>query len=92
MPYWGATSTPAVSVGPVSSLHDRACELYYALLGGTGAYLSVANTDSELDDLQWIMVKSILQFISMLALAGRWLRVNILNGRKAILCISWDIQ
>ncbi|KAJ7897080.1 alpha/beta-hydrolase [Mycena olivaceomarginata] len=24
-----------VSVGPVSSLHDRACELYYALMGGT---------------------------------------------------------
>ncbi|KAK7064042.1 hypothetical protein R3P38DRAFT_2822035 [Favolaschia claudopus] len=27
-----------VSVGPVSSLHDRACELYYALLGGTVDY------------------------------------------------------
>jgi hypothetical protein len=25
-----------ISVGPVSSLHDRACELYYALKGGTG--------------------------------------------------------
>lgn len=24
------------SVGPVSSLHDRACELYFALKGGTG--------------------------------------------------------
>ncbi|KAL6298691.1 hypothetical protein BKA93DRAFT_753944 [Sparassis latifolia] len=23
-------------VGPVSSLHDRACEIFYALLGGTG--------------------------------------------------------
>lgn len=28
---------PSNSVGPVSSLHDRACELYYALMGGTGA-------------------------------------------------------
>ncbi|KAJ7786540.1 alpha beta-hydrolase, partial [Mycena metata] len=28
--------TIIVSVGPVSSLHDRACELYYALRGGTG--------------------------------------------------------
>ncbi|KAJ7631150.1 alpha/beta-hydrolase [Roridomyces roridus] len=27
-----------VSVGPVSSLHDRACELYYALMGGTADY------------------------------------------------------
>ncbi|KAJ7751269.1 alpha/beta-hydrolase [Mycena maculata] len=27
-----------VSVGPVSSLHDRACELYYALMGGTVDY------------------------------------------------------
>ncbi|KAJ7103312.1 alpha/beta-hydrolase [Mycena belliarum] len=27
-----------VSVGPVSSLHDRACELYYSLLGGTVDY------------------------------------------------------
>ncbi|KAJ7170095.1 alpha/beta-hydrolase [Mycena filopes] len=27
-----------VSVGPVSSLHDRACELYYALRGGTVDY------------------------------------------------------
>ncbi|KAJ6575339.1 alpha/beta-hydrolase [Mycena capillaripes] len=27
-----------VSVGPVSSLHDRACELYYALVGGTVDY------------------------------------------------------
>ncbi|KDQ63316.1 hypothetical protein JAAARDRAFT_169006 [Jaapia argillacea MUCL 33604] len=26
----------ASSVGPVSSLHDRACELFYALMGGTG--------------------------------------------------------
>ncbi|KAI0784978.1 alpha/beta-hydrolase [Abortiporus biennis] len=26
------------SVGPVSSLHDRACELFYALLGGTVDY------------------------------------------------------
>ncbi|TFK77321.1 alpha/beta-hydrolase [Pluteus cervinus] len=26
------------SVGPVSSLHDRACELYYALVGGTVDY------------------------------------------------------
>ncbi|KAF7347647.1 hypothetical protein MVEN_01521700 [Mycena venus] len=26
------------SVGPVSSLHDRACELYYALMGGTVDY------------------------------------------------------
>lgn len=25
-------------VGPVSSLHDRACELYYALVGGNGEY------------------------------------------------------
>lgn len=24
------------SVGPVSSLHDRACELFYAIKGGTG--------------------------------------------------------
>ncbi|KAJ6504400.1 alpha/beta-hydrolase [Mycena vulgaris] len=36
------SSTPRrtifVSVGPVSSLHDRACELYYALLGGTVDY------------------------------------------------------
>ena len=24
------------SVGPVSSLHDRACELFYSLVGGTG--------------------------------------------------------
>ena len=24
------------SVGPVSSLHDRACELFYSLRGGTG--------------------------------------------------------
>ncbi|EKM61368.1 uncharacterized protein PHACADRAFT_134939 [Phanerochaete carnosa HHB-10118-sp] len=27
-----------VSIGPVSSLHDRACELYYALKGGTVDY------------------------------------------------------
>ncbi|KAF7339285.1 hypothetical protein MSAN_02142000 [Mycena sanguinolenta] len=27
-----------VDVGPVSSLHDRACELYYALVGGTVDY------------------------------------------------------
>ncbi|KAJ7161357.1 alpha/beta-hydrolase [Mycena crocata] len=27
-----------VSVGPVSSLHDRACELYYGLVGGTVDY------------------------------------------------------
>jgi len=27
-----------VSIGPVSSLHDRACELYYALVGGTVDY------------------------------------------------------
>ncbi|EPQ60377.1 alpha/beta-hydrolase [Gloeophyllum trabeum ATCC 11539] len=26
------------SVGPVSSLHDRACELYYAIVGGTVDY------------------------------------------------------
>ena len=26
------------SVGPISSLHDRACELYYAIKGGTGEY------------------------------------------------------
>lgn len=28
------------SVGPVSSLHDRACELYYAIKGGTGESIS----------------------------------------------------
>ena len=27
------------SVGPVSSLHDRACELFYSLVGGTGEHL-----------------------------------------------------
>ncbi|KAJ6503312.1 alpha/beta-hydrolase [Mycena vitilis] len=27
-----------VSVGPVSSLHDRACELYYGIMGGTVDY------------------------------------------------------
>lgn len=26
----------AFSVGPVSSLHDRACELFYSIVGGTG--------------------------------------------------------
>lgn len=26
------------SVGPVSSLHDRACELFYSLIGGVGTY------------------------------------------------------
>lgn len=26
-------------VGPVSSLHDRACELYYSLIGGTGNFV-----------------------------------------------------
>ena len=28
----------ACSVGLVSSLHDRACELFYFLVGGTGKY------------------------------------------------------
>ena len=28
---------PTSSVGPVSSLHDRACELFYSLKGGIGA-------------------------------------------------------
>lgn len=32
----GITCVP--SVGPVSSLHDRACELYYALQSGTVDY------------------------------------------------------
>ncbi|KAJ7675395.1 alpha/beta-hydrolase [Mycena rosella] len=38
----GRSSSPRrtifVSVGPVSSLHDRACELYYDLVGGTVDY------------------------------------------------------
>ena len=31
----------ACSVGLVSSLHARACELFYSLVGGTGEYLLV---------------------------------------------------
>lgn len=30
--------THKFSIGPVSSLHDRACELYYAIRGGTVDY------------------------------------------------------
>jgi hypothetical protein len=30
--------TPRCSLGPVSSLHDRACELFYSLLGGIGMF------------------------------------------------------
>lgn len=31
------------SVGPVSSLHDRACELFYSLVGGKGGSCAIAN-------------------------------------------------
>ncbi|KAJ6621089.1 alpha/beta-hydrolase [Mycena sp. CBHHK59/15] len=41
-----ATSKWVASVGPVSSLHDRACELYYALLGGTVDY-GVQHSDTH---------------------------------------------
>lgn len=35
-----ATYAPSqFSVGPVSSLHDRACELFYLLVGGTGTFI-----------------------------------------------------
>lgn len=36
-----------LSIGPVSSLHDRACELYYAIKGGTGTFLTYRNTSSN---------------------------------------------
>lgn len=37
-----ATYAPSqFSVGPVSSLHDRACELFYLLVGGTGTFIHV---------------------------------------------------
>ena len=35
------SAKPHDSVGPISSLHDRACELYFAIKGGTGKLLRV---------------------------------------------------
>lgn len=46
----GNLSPSPISVGPVSSLHDRACELFYLLVGGIGTFVSSSSTGMIMTD------------------------------------------
>lgn len=69
----------------MSSLHDRACELFYSLVGGTGNSLEPEN-DRALTQTTFQLTtgRSTPDPMGMNALAGHIVLVYIRNGRREI--------
>ncbi len=73
------------SVGPVSSLHDRACELFYSLMGGTGEFSDCGITWFVLKHGQWTMARRMRKSTGMVGLVVRTRWVYTPSGPSTIL-------